>query len=174
MSGRPLVSRVCLAVAGHQGGHVLSYPAQTGLGLLLLRGTVGITTTTQAWLAVSATNTDLLGATVAARGGVCGVALTIGLFTAVSGAGRRGLRPRAVHAIRAAVLPHLDSIAAVIGLAAAAGSDSDPGLLHRCRLFGRREIFIPAKDGSEQLASRLPKRRLPSPIRPGEGSAPLG
>ena len=145
-----------MPVAGHtsRSGHVLNYPAHwAGLGLLLLRGTVGITTATQAWLAVSATNTDLLGATPAAAWGVCGVALTIGLFTAVSSTlVVVGYALVLFMPFEAAVLPHLDRVAAVIGLAAAAGLGLlGPGAFSiDARLFGRREIFIPAKNGSEQ------------------------
>jgi len=157
MPGRPLVSVVCLdRHAGHtsRSGRVLNYPSHwAGLGLLLLRGTVGITTAMQAWLAVAATNTDLLGAIPAAALGVCGVALTIGFFTAVcSTLVGVGYALVLFMPFEAAVLPHLDSVAAVIGLAAAAGLGLlGPGAFSiDARLFGRREIFIPAKDRSEQ------------------------
>jgi hypothetical protein len=119
----------------------------------LLRGTVGITTAMQAWLAVSATNTDLLGATPAAAWGVCGVALTIGLYTAVcSTIVVVGYAFVLFMPFDAAVLPHLDSVAAVIGLAASAGLGLlGPGAFSiDARLFGRREIFIPARDDSQQ------------------------
>jgi hypothetical protein len=145
-----------LPVAGHtsRSGHVLHYPGHwAGLGLLLLRGTVGITTAMQAWLALSATNTDLLGATPAAAWGVSGVALTIGLFTAVgSTLVVVGYAFVLFMPFDAAVLPHLDSVAAVMGLAASAGIGLlGPGAFSiDARLFGRREIFIPAKDNSEQ------------------------
>jgi hypothetical protein len=120
---------------------------------LLLRGSVGITTATQAWLAVAATNSDFLAAAPAAAFGVCGVALTIGIFTAVC-----STLIGAVYAcvlfmpFEAPVLPHLDSVAAVIALTAAAGLGLlGPGAFSiDARLFGRREIFIPARDGSEQ------------------------
>jgi hypothetical protein len=119
----------------------------------LLRVTVGITTAVQAWLAAAAANTDLLGAIPAVALAICGVALTIGLFTAVCST-LIGVGYALVLFIpfEAAVLPHLDSVAAVIGLAAAAGlALLGPGAFSiDARLFGRREIFIPAKDGSEQ------------------------
>jgi hypothetical protein len=49
------------------------------------------------------------------------------------------------------VLPRLDGAAAVLGLAAAAGLGLlGPGAFSiDARLFGRRAIFIPAKDRSE-------------------------
>jgi hypothetical protein len=51
-----------------------------------------------------------------------------------------------------AVLPRLDGTAAIVGLAAAAGLGLlGPGAFSiDARLLGRREIFIPAKDGNEQ------------------------
>ncbi len=107
----------------------------------------------QAWLAVSATNTDLLGATPAAAWGVCGVALAIGLFTPVcSTLVVVGYALMLVMPFDAAVLPHLDSVAAVNGLAAAAGLGLlGPGAFSiDAHLFGRREIFIRAKNRSEQ------------------------
>jgi len=133
---------------------VLNYPGHwPGLGLLLLRGTVGITTAMQAWLAVAATDTDLLAAAPAAALGVCGVALTIGLFTAVcSTLVGVGYALVLLGPFEAAVLPHLDGVAAVFGLAGAAGLGLlGPGAFSiDARLFGRREIFIPARDGPEQ------------------------
>ena len=120
---------------------------------MLLRGTLGITTAMQASLAVAATNTDLLGAIPAAALGVCGVALTIGLFTAAcSTLVGVGYALVLFMPSEAALLPHLDSVAAVFGIAAAAGLGLlGPGAFSiDARLFGRREIFIPAKDGSEQ------------------------
>ena len=124
-----------------------------GFGLLLLRVTVGITTAMQAWLAVAATNTGLLGAIPAAAWGVCGVSLTIGLCSAVcSTLVAAGYALVLLMPFEAAVLPHLDSVAAVIGLAAAAGLGLlGPGAFSiDARLFGRREIFIPARDGSDR------------------------
>jgi hypothetical protein len=118
----------------------------------LLRVTVGITTARQAWVAVTATNTDLLGAIPAAALGVFGVALTIGLFTAVcSTLVGVGYALVLFMPFEAAVLPHLDGVAAVVSLAAAAALGLlGPGAFSiDARLFGRREIFIPAKDGSE-------------------------
>jgi hypothetical protein len=142
--------------AGHisRSGRVLNYPSHwPGVGLLLLRAAVGITTAMQAWLAVSATNTDLLGAAPAAAWGVCGVALTIGLFTAVcSTLVVVGYALVLFMPFDATVLPRLDSVAAVIGLAAAAALGLlGPGALSvDARLFGRHEIFIPAKDRSDR------------------------
>jgi hypothetical protein len=133
---------------------VLNYPGHwPGFGLLVLRGTVGITTSIQAWLVVAATNTDLLAAAPAAALGVCGVALAIGLCTAVcSTLVGVGYALALLMPFEAAVLPHLDSVAAVLGLAATAGLGLlGPGAFSiDARLFGRREIFIPAGDGSEQ------------------------
>jgi hypothetical protein len=121
----------------------LNYPGRwAGLGLLLLRATVGITTTVQAWLAVAAANTDLMAAAPPAALGISGVALTIGLFTAVCST--------LVAVGYALVLSHLDSVAALIGLGASAALGLlGPGAFSiDARLFGRREIFIPAKDRS--------------------------
>jgi hypothetical protein len=119
----------------------------------LLRGTVGITVAMQAWLALASTDTDLLAAVAAAALVICAVALTIGILTRVCstlvglGYGLVLFTP-----FGAAVLPRLDHAAAVVGLAAAAGLGLlGPGAFSiDARLFGRRKIFIPAKDGSEQ------------------------
>lgn len=149
-----------MSVEGHtsRSRPVLNYPRHwAGFGLLLLRVTVGITTAMQAGLAVAATNTDLLGAIPAAALGVCGIALAIGLFTAVCstfvgvGYGLVLFRPFEV-----AVLPHLDGVAAVVGLAAAAALGLlGPGAFSiDARLFGRREIFIPARDGSDRRGEK--------------------
>jgi hypothetical protein len=146
-----------LPVAGptSRSGHDLNYPGHwAGLGLLLLRGTVGITTAVQAWLAISATNTDLLGATPAAVWGVCGVALTVGLFTAVcSTLVVVGYALVLFMPFDAAVLPQLDSVAAVMALATSAGLGLlGPGAFSiDARLFGRREIFIPHRPGEKDL-----------------------
>jgi hypothetical protein len=132
---------------------VLNYPSHwAGLGLLLLRGTVGLTTALQAWLAVSTTNSDLLAAAPAAALGVSGLALTIGLFTAAcSTLLGVGYALVLFEPFEGAVLPHFDSVAALIGLAATAGLGLlGPGAFSvDARLFGRREIFIPARRGSE-------------------------
>ena len=151
---------------------VLNYPSHwAGLGLLLLRGTVGITTAMQAWLAVAATNSDLLAAAAAAALGVCGVGLTIGFFTAVCstliGAGYASVL---FTPLDEPVLPHLDIVAAVIGLAAAVGLGLlGPGAFSiDARLFGRREIFIPARRRlNSARSSPLPKRRSASGDRTG-------
>ncbi len=107
----------------------------------------------QAWLAVSTTNSDLLAAVPAAALGVSGLALTIGLFTALcSTLVGVGYALALFMPFESAVLPPLDSVAAVIGLAAAAGLGLlGPGAFSiDARLFGRRQIFIPARRGSEQ------------------------
>ncbi len=125
----------------------------------------------QAWLAVAATNTDLPGAIPAAALGVCGVALTIGLFTAVCctligvGYALVLLMP-----FEAAVLPDLDGVAAVVALASAAALGLlGPGAFSiDARLFGRREIFIPPTTVlNSGRSSRLLKRRSPSGDRTG-------
>src|SRR5262245_6247866 len=81
----PVASGCVPPAAGRsRSGRVLNYPGHwAGLGLLLLRGAVGITVATQAWLSVASTNTDLLVAVPAAALVVCGVALTVGIFTPV-------------------------------------------------------------------------------------------
>jgi hypothetical protein len=118
----------------------------------LLRGTVGITVAMQAWLSLASTDTDLLAAVTAAALVVCGVALTIGIFTPVCST-LLGLGYALVlfTPFGAAVLPRLDGAAAVVGLAAAAGLGLlGPGAFSiDARLFGRREIFIPAKGSSQ-------------------------
>jgi len=145
-----------LPVAGHtsRSGRVLNYPSHwAGLGLLLLRGTVGITVATQGSLSVASTNTDLLGAVPAAALVVCGVALTVGLFTPVcSTIVGLGYALVLFMPFDGAVLPRLDVAAALVGLAAAVALGLlGPGAFSiDARLFGRREIFIPAKDGSDR------------------------
>jgi hypothetical protein len=119
----------------------------------MLRATVGITLTVQAGLAVASTNPDLLGAVPAAALIASGIALTLGIFTPVcsalvgSGYALVLLMPPG-----AAVLPRLDSAAAIVGLAAAIALGLlGPGTFSiDAHLFGRREIFIPAEDGSER------------------------
>jgi hypothetical protein len=76
--------------------------------------------------------------------------LTIGLFTAVcSTLVGVGYALVLFMPFDAAVLPRLDSVAAIIGLAAAAGLGLlGPGAFSiDAHLFGRREIFIRAKNG---------------------------
>jgi putative oxidoreductase len=118
----------------------------------LLRVTVGVTVAIQGWLSVASTNADLLGAIPAAMLVVCGVALTIGIFTPVCSA-LVGLGYALVLStpFDGAVLSRGDGGSAVVGLAAAAAlALLGPGAFSvDCRLFGRREIFIPAKDRSE-------------------------
>jgi len=150
------INGVSCAVAGHtsRSGRVLNYPGHwAGLGLLLLRGTVGITVAMQAWLAIASTNADLLGAVPAAALVVCGVALTVGIFTPVCST-LVGLGYALVLLMPpgAAVVPRLDGAAAIVGLAAAVALGLlGPGTFSiDARLFGRREIFIPAKGNSDQ------------------------
>ena len=116
--------------------------------------TVGVTVAIQAWLSVASTNADLLGAVAAAALVICGVALTIGLFTPVCST-LVGLGYALVLFTPGdgAVLPRVDSGDAVVGLAATAALGMlGPGAFSiDCRLFGRREIFIPAKDDSDGL-----------------------
>ena len=82
----------------------------------MLRGAVGTTMAMQASLPIAATNTDLLGVIPAAALGVCGVALTIGLFTAVcSTVVGVGYALVLFMPFEPAVLPDLDSVAAVMG-----------------------------------------------------------
>jgi uncharacterized membrane protein YphA (DoxX/SURF4 family) len=143
---------VSLPFAGHtsRSGHVLNYPGHwAGLGLLLLRGTVGITVATQSWLFITSTNPDLLAAAPAAALVVCGVALTCGIFTPVCCTFiGLGYALALVSPYGSSVLPRHDGAAAVVGLAAAAGLGLlGPGAFSiDARLFGRREIFIPAAD----------------------------
>jgi hypothetical protein len=127
--------------------------------------------TTQAWLSVASSGADLLAAAPAAALVVGGAALTVGIFThACSTLVGVGYALVLFTPFGAIVLPHLDSTAAVMGLAAAAGLGLlGPGAFSiDARRFGRREIFIPAKDGSERReASRLPEQRSPSGGRTG-------
>ena len=141
---------------GHasRSARVLNYPGHwAGLGLLLLRGTVGITVAAQAWLSVASTDTDLLAAVPAAALVVCGVALTAGMFTPVCSAlVAFGYALALITPFGAAVLPRLDGTAGILGLAAAAGlAFLGPGAFSiDARLFGRRAIFIPAKDSPDR------------------------
>jgi hypothetical protein len=119
----------------------------------LLRGTVGITMAMQAWLTVASADTDVLATISAGALVVCGVALTLGIFTSVcSTLVGAGYALVLFTPFGEAVLPRCDCSAAVLGLAAAAGLGLlGPGAFSiDARLFGRREIFIPANDGSEQ------------------------
>jgi hypothetical protein len=135
-------------------GRVLNYPGRcAGVGLLLLRVTVGVTAAVQAWRALASTNLDLLGAMPAVVLLVCGVALTIGIFTPLCSAlVGVGYALGMFTPFDGVVLPRLDGGAAVVGLAAAAAlAMLGPGAFSvDCRLFGRREIFIPAKDRSDR------------------------
>jgi hypothetical protein len=119
----------------------------------LLRGTVGITVAMQTRLSVASTEMDPLAAVPAAALVVCGLALTLGIFTSVSST-LVGLGYALVlfTPFGGAVLPRLDGAAAVLGLAAAAGLGLlGPGAFSiDARLFGRREIFIPANDDPER------------------------
>ena len=145
-----------LPVAGHpsRSGRVLNYPGRcAGVGLLLLRVTVGVTVAIQGWLSVASTNADLLGAIPAAVLVVCGVALTIGIFTPVcSTLVGLGYALVLFTPFDGAVLPRVDggSRGRRPGGRGRARVCSGPApSLIDCRLFGRREIFIPAKDRSE-------------------------
>jgi hypothetical protein len=115
----------------------------------MLRATVGITAATQAWLSVASTN-SLLGAIPAAAFVVSGVALTIGIFTSVCstlvGVGY------ALVLLMPFELRGLDDAAALVCLAAAAALGLlGPGAFSiDARLFGRRQIFIPANDDSDR------------------------
>jgi hypothetical protein len=150
------ISGVSCALAGHtsRSGRVLNYPGQcSGLGLLLLRATVGITVASQAWLSIASTNTDPLGSVPAAALVVCGVALTLGIFTPVcSTLIALGYVLVLFLPVGRVVLPRVDAGAAVLALAAAAGLRLlGPGAFSvDARLFGRRAIFIPAKDASDR------------------------
>ena len=133
---------------------MLHYPSHwAGLGLLLLRGTVGTSVAMQAWLSIAATGADPIDRVPAAALLVCGIALTAGIFTPVCstliGLGYALVLFLPVDAV---VLPRLDHDAAILGLAAAAGLRLlGPGAFSiDARLLGRRAIFIPATHGSER------------------------
>jgi uncharacterized membrane protein YphA (DoxX/SURF4 family) len=107
----------------------------------------------QARLSVASTDSDLLAAVAAAAVVVCGVALTLGIFSSVcSTLVGLGYALVLFTPFGGAVLPRLDGAAAVLGLAAAAGlALLGPGAFSiDARRFGRREIFIPASEGSER------------------------
>lgn len=115
----------------------------------MLRGTIGITVATQGWLFIASSNPGLLAAAPAAVMIVCGVALTVGIFTPVcSTIVALGYALALVSPAGGTVLPRHDSAAAIVGLAAAAGLGLvGPGAFSiDARLFGRREIFIPGED----------------------------
>jgi uncharacterized membrane protein YphA (DoxX/SURF4 family) len=135
-------------------GHVLNYPGHwAGLGLLLLRGTVGITVGTQAWLFVASKDTDLLAAVPAAALVVCGVALTAGIFTPVcSTLVGLGYALVLFTPFGRAMLPRLDYADAAVGMAASIvlGLLGPGAFSIDARLFGHREIFIPATDDSDR------------------------
>jgi hypothetical protein len=94
----------------------------------------------------------LLGALPAVALIVCGVALTVGIFTplfsALVGVGYALVLLGPLDRI---ALPRLDYPGALVGLAAAAGlALLGPGAFSLdARLFGRRQIFIPRKDASD-------------------------
>ena len=144
----------CVATfAGHssRSGPVLNYPPHwAGLGLLLLRGTVGITVAMQAGFSVASTNIDRVGVLTATTLVVCGAALTLGILTRVcSTLVGLGYALVLFMPFPVAVLTGLDGAAAAVTLAAAAAlALLGPGAFSiDARLFGRREIFIPATDG---------------------------
>jgi putative oxidoreductase len=119
----------------------------------LLRATVGITAAVQAWLSIPSTSGGLAGAIPAATLVACGVALALGIFTPVCST-FLALGYALVLSMPAggARLLRLDAVEAILGLASAAGvALLGPGAFSiDARLFGRREIFIPAKDDSER------------------------
>jgi hypothetical protein len=99
----------------------------------------------QARLSVAPTDLDPLAAVPAAELAICGVALTLGIFTSVCST-LVGVGYALVLLTRfgGPVLPGVDGAAAVLGLAVAAGLGLlGPGAFSiDARLFGRREIFI--------------------------------
>jgi len=118
-----------------------------------MRATVGITVGTQAWLFVASTGPDLLAAVPAALLVVCGVALTAGIFTPVcSTLVGLGYALVLFTPLAGVMLPRLDCAAALVGLAASVGLGLlGPGAFSiDARLFGRREIFIPATDHADR------------------------
>jgi hypothetical protein len=122
----------------------------------LLRGTVGITVAARAWLFVTSADTDLLGAAPAAGLVVCGVALTVGIFTPMCSAlVAVGYALVLITPVGGVVLPPLDASSAAVGLAAAIALGLlGPGAFSiDARLFGHREIFIPAKHSAEDEPS---------------------
>jgi len=116
----------------------------------LLRGTVGVTVAIRAWLYIaSSSSTDLLAAAPAAALIVCGVALTVGIFTsACSALVAVGYALVLLAPFDSTVLPHLDRGGAAVGVASAVVlAVLGPGAFSiDARVFGRREIFIPVKD----------------------------
>ena len=133
---------------------VLNYPGRwSGIGLLLLRGTVGVTVAAQARLSLVSPDVDALAVVPGVGLILCGVALTLGVLTpACSTLVGLGYALVLFTPFGAAVLPHLDAAAAVLGLAASAGLVFlGPGAFSiDARVFGRREIFIPAAHRSKQ------------------------
>jgi hypothetical protein len=82
-----------------------------------------------------------------------GIALTVGIFTPVCSAlVGSGYALVLLMPVDGMALPRLDGAAAVVGLAAALALGLlGPGTFSiDARLFGRREIFIPAEDRSER------------------------
>jgi hypothetical protein len=118
-----------------------------------MRGTVGITVGAQAWLFVASKDTDLLTAAPAAALVVCGVGLAAGIFTPVcSTLVGLGYALVLFTSFGKAMLPRLDCAAAAVGMAACVGLGLlGPGAFSiDARLFGHREIFIPATDDSDR------------------------
>jgi hypothetical protein len=128
---------------------VLNYPGHCpGIGLLLLRGTVGITVAVRAWLFIASIDTDLVGALPVAVLFVCGIALAVGIITPVcSTLIALGYAMVLLTPVGGVVLPPFDSEAAILGLAATTALRAlGPGAFSLdARLFGHRQIFIPAK-----------------------------
>jgi len=112
-----------------------------------------MTVAMQAWRFIASANTDLLGIAPAAGLIMCGIALTAGIFTHICcallgiGFGLVLLSP-----VAGVLLPSIDPFAAIVSLAAVTAlGPLGPGAFSiDARLFGRREIFIPAKDDSER------------------------
>jgi len=112
-----------------------------------------MTVAMQAWRFIASTNTDLLGTAPAAGLIVCGIALTAGFFTHICCAliGLGFALMLLLAPVGGVPLPTVDPFAAIVSLAAVTAlGPLGPGAFSiDARLFGRREIFIPAKDDSE-------------------------
>jgi uncharacterized membrane protein YphA (DoxX/SURF4 family) len=137
-------------------GRVLNYPGRcSGVGLFLLRATVGITVGLHAWMSVASTNPDLLGAVPAVALIMCGVALIVGIFTPVcSTIVAIAYVIVLITPFGGMVLPRVDTAEALAGLATAAALGLlGPGAFSiDARLLGRRQIFIPAKEDDSAQA----------------------
>jgi hypothetical protein len=99
----------------------------------------------QARLSVASTDMDPLAAVPAAGLAICGLALTLGIFTSVcSTLVGLGYALVLLTPFGGSVLPGVDGGAAALGLAVVAGLGLlGPGAFSiDARLFGRRDIFI--------------------------------